>query len=120
MTHRQFTVIAAQQFVLIILVAWLAPPLWAKAMVAAYLVHLLLHCAQLVFTYLRGFFLPLYSPVLQLPLVAGLLWFMEPPVGGSLFVFAGASAVLVAALFMNLGLMHLLVSRLLPEQHLRV
>ncbi|MDO5060971.1 MAG: hypothetical protein Q4D73_04995 [Actinomycetaceae bacterium] len=113
MNHQQFTVIALQQLVLILLIGLLAPPLWVKAMVVAYLVHLLLHCAQLVFTWVKGYFLPLYSAVLQVPLIAILLWFMRPPLDG-VEAFAELlipSGILVIVMFANLGIMNFLVRR---------
>lgn len=117
MNHRQFVVIAVQQLVLILLIGFLAPLLWVKAMVVAYLVHLLLHCAQIFFTWVKGYFLSLYSAVLQVPLVAVLLWFMPPQLGGQV-AFAELlfpSVALVIVMLANLGIMNFLVRKLLPE-----
>ncbi|MCS4484121.1 hypothetical protein NXS08_01260 [Gleimia sp. 6138-11-ORH1] len=118
MSERQFGLIAFEQLLLVFLIGGLAPQLWLKAMVVAYLIHLFLHCAQMLYSWVKGYFLPLYSVVFQVPLIVVLLWFMpphllaEPADGVSL---GAASFVLVLVMFGNLAVMNLVARKLIPE-----
>ena len=115
LTARSFILIATEEFVLLILIALLLPPVWFAGATIAYTVHVAVHCVQMILTHLRGIPLRLWSAPLQLP-IASLIVAMMPasavspvnePVG-----LATASVIMTAVMVVNLVLAHAVVGQM--------
>ncbi len=110
MTRTHFTVIATEELVLLIAVAIWCQPVWIAAIMVAYTIHLVIHCGQLLFTYLKRILLRLWSAPIQLPIM---IWLITiTPTCGTV----GLPLVMVAAMGLNLVAMHWITSKTLKHQ----
>ena len=105
----QFTLIATEEFALVVAVALVLEPIWLKAAIVAYAAHLVIHCGQIVFTWMRGAILRLWSAPIQLPLISSLLMLMPIGAQGELL---WPSSVMIVVMILNLVLMHVLVQKI--------
>ena len=113
MTRTHFTVIATEELVLLIAVAIWCQPVWIAAIMVAYTIHLVIHCGQLLFTYLKRILLRLWSAPIQLPIM---IWLITiTPTCGTVGLPL-ASLVMVAAMGLNLVAMHWITSKTLKHQ----
>lgn len=113
MTRTHFTVIATEELVLLIAVAIWCQPVWIAAIMVVYTIHLVIHCGQLLFTYLKRIPLRLWSAPIQLPIM---IWLITiTPTCGTVGLPL-ASLVMVAAMGLNLVAMHWITSKTLKHQ----
>ncbi len=104
-----FTLIALEELTLLSVISLFLPLVWFTAATIAYGFHLTVHCVQMLVTYQRGCFLPLWSAPIQLPIVALLAWGMYHHHRSGLLT---ASLMMIGVMVLNLVLMHALTARL--------
>lgn len=109
---QSFLFIAGEQLVLILGVWLFLPPLWLSATIFAYTLHLLIHCVQMVFTWCRRIFLPLWSAPLQLLVCIALYLAQATPHSAEQML---ANVIMTVAMVLNLALMHYLATRILAK-----
>lgn len=113
LTPRSFLLIGGEQLALILGVWLLLPVQWWSATIFAYTFHLLVHCSQMLMTWRKKIFLPLWSAPMQLPMSATLYLAQPDPYSTQQLL---ANAVMTAVMVANLALMHYLSSRILQNQ----
>ncbi|OKL49657.1 hypothetical protein BSR29_01495 [Boudabousia liubingyangii] len=107
LSAKQFWFIAAEEALLIILVALLLDPVWLAGAVIAYAVHLLVHVVQILVTARWGFTIPVWTAVIELPVMLNLLFLLPTRQGDTTLLFT--SLVMTGVMVVNLLVMHFLV-----------
>lgn len=108
LTRLGFLFIAFEQLALLVGIwAWLSD-IWFRGAVVAYAFHLAIHCIQMFITLHKGFFLPLWSAPLQLPIIVGICTVFPAEDRQGLMV---ASLVMIGVMLTNLALLHWLASQ---------
>ena len=109
LSKSSFTFIAVEELILLILIGLLFSPVWFVAATIAYVLHLIVHCAQMIYTAIRHMPLGLWSAPIQLPICAFVLY--SAPVNEEVTLGAD-SAIMIGVMVSNLVLMHMLTQKI--------
>ncbi|ARU45703.1 HXXEE domain-containing protein [Corynebacterium silvaticum] len=115
MSLAQAVFIASEELIVLIVICLWAEDVWVLAAMIAYTIHLVIHCAQMVYTYIKRFPLRLWSAPLQLPIMAWLI--IAHPSQGAISLPV-ASTITVAVMCMNLAFMHWFTNKVLSRSFL--